>query len=190
MVLLAACSTPLEPYSQLADDTDEDSEEALDAGFVATDAGARRDSGTPTFDSGILPRDAGTPTRDAGTPTRDAGRDEGTQECRRVPTTGVTSLITEGCSTRARRSCVASAQTPQQVVNQRLTELAKVCGTPARSTVGVVFDAAGCPSLLGYDNARIQGAIARCLESALESERIGCSLACAVTGPASTQGLN
>lgn len=160
--LVAACSTPISPYSAL-DDEDDDQDE-----LPVPDAG--RDAGT---------RDAG-PT-DAG--PREGGA-SGSPDCARIARADYyLSLIDDDCSSRTARACGAPGQSPQPAVNQLLMNLAVRCGVPANASLGVGFNRAGCPTHLGA-SADLRGRIAQCIEGELESWRLACTLSCAATGAA------
>jgi hypothetical protein len=169
LLVCAACSTPISPYSQIDDEAD--NEPTFDAA-------------TPLPDAGSVTRDAGSVMRDAGSATRDAGPapgvDLGSAACMRVPSQGVASLLVDDCATRAAVSCKASGQTQQQTVNQYLSDLARECKSPSGVTLGVVYSANGCPTQFRYDDVRVLGQVSTCLQFALEDQRIGCSLTCAL----------
>ena len=99
----------------------------------------------------------------------------------RVPTAGVATLFTNDCLMRRAQSC-AGELTPQQFVNQRLSEIARKCGSPDGVLIGVVLGANGCPSQLRYQDMRVFGAVSSCMQGILESDRYGCSLTCALIG--------
>jgi hypothetical protein len=159
-LLVAACSTPISPYSPLEDeDEDQDELPVLDAG---RDAGAK--------DAG--PRDAG--SSDAGV--------SGSPNCARIARADYyVSLIDDDCSSRTARACAAPGQSPQSAVNQVLMNLAVRCGAPANASLGVGFNPAGCPTYVGA-TADLRGRITQCIQGELESWRLACTLSCAGTG--------
>ncbi|HTU61414.1 MAG TPA: hypothetical protein VMF89_23325, partial [Polyangiales bacterium] len=155
----AACSTPISPYSPLED-----------------------------FEEDDVPADAGVaPARDAGGDAGGVGvpADSGTSSnamCARITTTSAFgSLFDDDCASRTAQACAGPGQDVQAAVNQRLANVASRCGAPLNSAIGVVFGRAGCPSNYGYDSA-LRGRIWSCIESELESWRLGCTPTCALAG--------
>jgi hypothetical protein len=194
----AACSTPISPYAQLDDEEELDDDAGAFEPTPALDAGRGRDAG-----SSVGARDAGTPgaARDAGSSAgrdagssagrdagnsagRDAGQPSTATNCMRVPTAGVASLLVDGCAKRSPISCSAANQSQQQVVNQHLADVAQKCGGPSGVNIGIVLGADGCPTQLRYEDMAVFGRVSLCMQSILENERFGCSLSCALIGPA------
>ena len=167
-LLTAGCSTPISPYSPL-EDFDEEDDELPDGGVVPTrDAGAR--------DAGA--RDAG--SRDAG--ARDAAVGAGA-DCTRIAQTEVFGSFVDGdCVSRTAQACAGPGQPTQAAVNQRLANAASRCGAPLDSSIAVIFGRTGCPSNYGYNRA-LQGRTWACIERELDSWRLSCAPACALTGP-------
>jgi hypothetical protein len=158
-LLVAACSTPISPYSPLEDEDEADDELPIDAGSDAgSDAGAR--------DAGL---------RDAG------GGDASTGgNCGRIPNADfIGSLLDGDCASRPAKTCAASGQSPQVVINRLLADTVARCGGSPSSGFGVSFGPMGCPMFYGTS---LSGRISDCIQADLETWRLACRLNCAVTG--------